>query len=169
MARRKRQPHRRPQLGRFANPYLKLPPLSAGKHPCRVCGKEPPGRRKTFCSEQCVHEWKMETRTSYRRRLVYRRDRGVCACCGLDTKTVSLRRARAEWELPLSRTSLWDMDHIMPLKLHGTNAMENLQTLCYPCHQDKTQDQDQPAIREARKQRIRHRRREESKAIRRRR
>lgn len=31
-----------------------------------------------------------------------------------------------------------DVDHITPLRLGGTNARENLQALCHPCHSRKT-------------------------------
>ena len=129
-----------------------MKPFAKGKHPCRVCGKKPPGRRRTFCSPECVHEWKLETDEIYRRRQVYRRDRGVCASCGVDTKTVSLRAARARWNLPKSRRSKWDCDHKVPLKLGGTNSMNNMQSLCYLCHKDKTLNEDVPAIVAARKE-----------------
>lgn len=36
------------------------------------------------------------------------------------------------------RRSLWEVDHIVPLIDGGSHAIENLQTLCTPCHKQKT-------------------------------
>lgn len=38
----------------------------------------------------------------------------------------------------LSRSSLWDMDHVVPLWDGGTNELTNLRTLCIPCHREAT-------------------------------
>ena len=35
-----------------------------------------------------------------------------------------------------------EVDHIIPLKRGGTNAIKNLQTLCKPCHSRKTAIED---------------------------
>ena len=35
-------------------------------------------------------------------------------------------------------TTASQVDHITPLFKGGTNDVENLQALCYPCHKDKT-------------------------------
>ena len=43
----------------------------------RWCGGEVSGRRITFCSEACVHEWKLRTDPGYLRAQVFERDRGV--------------------------------------------------------------------------------------------
>jgi len=50
---------------------------------------------------------------------VFRRDNYQCAAC---------RRFSAKLEC----------DHIIPLDAGGTDEMRNLQTLCRPCHIDKT-------------------------------
>ena len=34
-----------------------------------------------------------------------------------------------------------EVDHIVPLRRGGTNAFDNLQTLCRPCHQRKTAEE----------------------------
>jgi hypothetical protein len=83
-------------------------------------------RRRTFCSDDCVHAWKLRTDPAYLREKVLERDKGVCAQCGVDT--VALRRdmrkldyaARRQflkqWRLREgSRKSLWDADHLVPV------------------------------------------------------
>jgi 5-methylcytosine-specific restriction enzyme A len=70
----------------------RLPRGPGGRVLCRRCGKEVPPGRRTFCGDQCVHEWKLTTDPGYQREFVFRRDRGVCADCGLDTE--ELRRWR---------------------------------------------------------------------------
>ena len=44
----------------------------------------------------------------------------------------------------------YEVDHIIPLALGGTNGLRNLQALCVPCHAQKTRDQ-RHAILAARK------------------
>ena len=122
----------------------------SGRPLCRWCGAETPPRRRTFCSDACVHEWKLRTDPGYLREKVLQRDAGVCAKCGINT--VSLRRdmrrldfaARRkflkEWGLTeRSRKSLWDADHIVPVAEGGGQCdLANMRTLCLKCHKDAT-------------------------------
>ncbi len=110
--------------------------------PCRWCGGEVSGRRITFCSEACVHEWKLRTDPGYLRAEVFERDRGVCAACGIDTE--ALRRdkrkldyaARKQFEKEWGRRRhLWDADHIVPVAEGGGECgLSNMRTLCLKCH-----------------------------------
>lgn len=97
-----------------------------------------------------------------------RRDRGVCALCGVDTRAQAervaaqfgcSRRTRVPDDLdaerlflqelerlriPLSRWrnglgNLWDMDHVVPVaKGGGSCGLDNLRTLCLACHRGQT-------------------------------
>lgn len=123
-----------------------LPKGPEGRALCRWCNLEVPKGRRTFCSDWCVHEWRMRTDASYLRELVFRRDRGVCARCGLDCvrewgRIRRLRWARrcrvlAEWGVKARhRRSLWDADHIVPVVEGGGECdLANLRTLCLKCH-----------------------------------
>lgn len=62
----------------------KLPTGPNGRALCRRCQTEVPKGRKTFCSEDCVHEWRLRTSASYLRSVTFNRDKGICAMCGLD-------------------------------------------------------------------------------------
>jgi 5-methylcytosine-specific restriction endonuclease McrA len=114
--------------------------------PCRWCGVGVAGRRRTFCSDSCVHEWKLRTDPSYLREQVFRRDKGVCAACRLDTE--SLRKdkrkldynARRQFEKDWgSRRHLWDADHIVPVVEGGGECdLSNMRTLCLKCHREAT-------------------------------
>ena len=122
----------------------------AGRALCRWCRVEVPKGRRTFCSETCVHEWKLRTDPGYLREKVLARDRGVCAECGTDT--IALRRdlrkldyaARRQflktWNLrERSRKSLWDADHIVPVAEGGGQCdLANMRTLCLKCHREAT-------------------------------
>lgn len=124
-----------------------LPKGLNGRPLCRWCSLElPAGRRRTFCSEFCVHEWKLRSSPGYLRECVFRRDRGVCSRCGLDCISAlnHLKRQRgpgrivawAKWGLsPRQRASLWDADHILPVAEGGGECdLSNIRTLCLPCH-----------------------------------
>ena len=59
------------------------------KRRCRWCGGAISNKRRTtFCSQACVEETLIRTRPGYARRLVEKRDRGVCCECGLDTARI---------------------------------------------------------------------------------
>ena len=144
---------------------------------CRYCGTvecRPP--RYTFCSEACVREHMIRTRPSYAKDLVYKRDKAICRACGTDTKKLAtelweegLRFGRAHQQrllqlhgIPASRKvrsrkwggGLWDMDHRNAVSAGGGECgLDNLCTLCIPCHRVKTaqQSRERAAARRAKK------------------
>jgi hypothetical protein len=121
-----------------------------GRPLCRWCGLEVPARRFTFCSDFCVNEWRLRTDPGYVREQVFGRDRGICALCGIDTQAAffELKRSRGAkrlrllegWGLKrLTRKSLWDADHIVPVVEGGGECdLENIRTLCLVCHRKET-------------------------------
>lgn len=141
-----------------------LPKGPNGRNLCRRCSVEVPKGRRTFCSDECVHQWSMRTNPGYVRQQVFKRDKGVCALCGLDTEQWALKRKR-EWialkrsPLPyyeasaareafrrqhphfFQRTSYWDADHIVPVVEGGGECdLDNYRTLCIPCHKQVTKE-----------------------------
>lgn len=122
----------------------------SGRPLCRWCRSETPPRRRTFCSDACVHEWKLRTDPGYLRERVLSRDAGMCAKCGLDTVALrrdmrrldfaSRRKFLREWGLTeRNRKSLWDADHIVPVAEGGGQCdLANMQTLCLKCHREAT-------------------------------
>ena len=127
-----------------------LPAGENGRALCRWCGLEVPPRRRTFCSDWCVHEWRLRSDPAYLRDRVFERDRGVCARCGTDCAAEWNRirrlpwhrrvRALADWGIkPRQRTSLWDADHIVPVAEGGGECdLGNMRTLCLRCHREAT-------------------------------
>jgi len=53
---------------------------------CRYCKGSVIPPKRTFCSKQCVHEYRMRSDGTYLRACVFERDNGICAICGIDTK-----------------------------------------------------------------------------------
>jgi 5-methylcytosine-specific restriction enzyme A len=127
-----------------------LPKGSTGRALCRWCAIEVPRGRRTFCSPDCVHEWKLRTDPAYLRDRVFTRDRGVCAACGADTEALhkhfrkldygARRQFLKEWKLKERwRRSLWDADHIIPVAEGGGECdLANMRTLCLKCHRAAT-------------------------------
>ncbi len=108
-------------------------------------------RRRTFCSDYCVHQWRLRTDPGYLREQVFARDRGVCQACHADTMAIfaALKRARGSARAAglafygmkslSSRRSLWDADHIRPVAEGGGQCdLDNLRTLCVACHREAT-------------------------------
>jgi len=129
-----------------------LPKGGNGRPLCRWCNLEVPPRRSTFCSDWCVHEWKIRSDPGYLRDQVLERDKGICAICRVDTRAAyfELKRARgahrerllARWGLKrINRKSLWDADHIVPVVEGGGECdVGNLRTLCLVCHRRETSE-----------------------------
>jgi 5-methylcytosine-specific restriction protein A len=127
-----------------------LPKGRNGRALCRWCNLEVPPRRSTFCSDWCVHEWKLRSDPGYLRDQVFQRDQGICAICKVDTRAAyfELKRSRgthrerllARWGLKrINRKSLWDADHIVPVAEGGGECdVDNLRTLCLACHRRET-------------------------------
>lgn len=128
---------------------------------CPICGTdvEPP---KVFCgSPFCTHEYKIRSDAGYAREQVFLRDRGVCQSCGLDTEKLKtlLYRVRTEkgedayqelLHLYAKKTGysfslekhFFEVDHIRPVAWGGGSCgIDNLQSLCPPCHRIKTRRQ----------------------------
>lgn len=116
------------------------------RSPCRWCGAEVPKRRRTFCSPECVHQWRLRTDPGYLREQVFARDGGVCAGCGLDTEVLRKDKrkldyaARRQFEKDWGgRRNLWDADHIVPVAEGGGECdLSNMRTLCLKCHREAT-------------------------------
>lgn len=127
-----------------------MPRGSNGRGLCRWCSLEVPRGRFTFCSEFCVHEWKLRSQPAYLREQVFVRDKGICAICAIDTVSEErlLRTSRGgnrklllqRWGLrKRSRRTLWDADHILPVVEGGGECdLENIRTLCLVCHRSQT-------------------------------
>ena len=127
-----------------------LPRGSEGRVLCRWCSLEVPAARRTFCSDWCVHEWRLRTDPGYLRDRVFERDKGICAVCGMDTvaewrrikRLAAARRVGVLRDLGLKtlrRSSLWDADHIAPVVEGGGECdLSNIRTLCLKCHRKAT-------------------------------
>ncbi len=131
---------------------------------CRWCGGKMPttGKRRTFCSDNCVHEYKLRSNYNYAREQVFERDHGVCAQCGIDTEAFKSqlkeeaklieaktgknymlvwRDLAKQHGMPDPSRTWWEADHIVAIaEGGGLGGLETYQTLCYKCHQQKTID-----------------------------
>ena len=145
-------------MGKYVDAKL-LPKDASGLTCCRWCGKGVKPPRRTMCSPECVHELQLRTNGRYLRDCVYKRDKGICKLCNVDTKNIaktalSLKGKSREEYLKENRISLkrkiwkrkhggglWDADHIIPVKEGGGMCgLENIRTLCIKCHKDVTKD-----------------------------
>jgi 5-methylcytosine-specific restriction endonuclease McrA len=144
----------------FVNPS-QLPKGPSGRALCRYCNQEVPKGRRSFCSDECIHQHKILTNPGYVRDLIYERDKGICSDCGLDTdkakkriydalksETIHFSVMKDSWYfhkwlgIPANRTSIWDADHIKPVAQGGGGCgLDNYQTLCIWCHKKKTKQQ----------------------------
>ena len=119
---------------------------------CRWCDLDILARRRrTFCSDYCVDQWRLRTDPGYVRERVFARDGGVCAECGADTVRIfaALKRARGAalaagltfygLKTISARRTLWDADHLRPVAEGGGQCdLDNLRTLCVACHREAT-------------------------------
>jgi 5-methylcytosine-specific restriction endonuclease McrA len=114
-----------------------------GEPICRWCRGIVRPPRRTFCSDACVHEWKIRSSPWYVRQQIKKRDKGICQICGFNVlqahrqwtrskPPVSDRAARRAWRTARPR---WEADHIIPVADGGGECgLENYRLLCRPCH-----------------------------------
>jgi 5-methylcytosine-specific restriction enzyme A len=149
--------------------YSKHPRGPNGRGLCRMCGEEVPKGRFTFCGDVCVHQWKLRNQPRYASGQLYKRDRGKCAICGVDTykkrreflKEIDIckqcgvdgcreeveKRYTEEGWAPLYNRKWYQVDHIIPVAEGGgprewpltDDYLNNFRTLCVPCHKKETQ------------------------------
>ena len=123
-----------------------------GERLCYQClGPLPKGKRFN-CSAECSEKWRIRTSPSHMRYVLWQRDKGVCALCGVDCDALKeeyRKRSDQAWRndflkvhgIPAGRrcTDWWDADHIVPvIEGGGECTLENLRTLCLPCHKKET-------------------------------
>lgn len=140
---------------------LPYPKDADGKPLCRWCRGPVVPPRKSWCGDKCVEEYRSRYDAAYQRQLVFRRDRGVCAVCHLDTdalrKRIMALRPRREAQLGVlveagfrptdlkfnrrGLRSLWEADHIVPVvEGGGGTGVDNLRTACLLCHREATRE-----------------------------
>jgi 5-methylcytosine-specific restriction endonuclease McrA len=119
---------------------------------CRWCKGAVSGRRRTFCSDACVHEWRLRSSPTYLRECVFKRDKGVCALCGYDAhkerrkvmrlpfkeRMRELKTLQEHGLIHPKRKSWWEADHVLPVVEGGDSCLSNMRTLCIPCHRGVT-------------------------------
>jgi 5-methylcytosine-specific restriction endonuclease McrA len=126
---------------------------------CR-CGCGQRARRVWFsdeCAKRKVEEFGiLKGDGAIIRAAVFRRDRGICKGCGLDTEAArrAVQKSRQWWitdtkkdereryfqrGFPPPSRSWWEADHILEVVRGGGGCgLENFQTLCCECHKAKT-------------------------------
>ena len=139
-----------------------------GKRLCAWCERAEVGKgRRKYCGEECAEAYAVSRSPAFARLKVWYRDQGVCAICGFDSKAMRIQvdatmkdigeRSRfavcreirdAFHGLGFTRVHLsflcfqsywlWDADHIVPVVEGGQSTLENLRTLCVPCHKAET-------------------------------
>lgn len=139
---------------------------------CRLCKEPIPPRRQSWCGDKCLSAYYIAVSSSFLRDAVFERDKGVCAECGMDTQAIRERvnalpykgEKRKEglallrengFNVPVavwaSCPALWDADHVDAVDEGGGWELANVQTLCHPCHKEKTSEQ---AERRGKQQRL---------------
>jgi 5-methylcytosine-specific restriction enzyme A len=130
-----------------------------GYNLCRWCNKSVLPPRRTMCSKECVHEILIRNNNKYLRNCVFKRDKGICCLCKVDTKEISKQALELNLEerkaflkshnISLKRKiwkrkcggGLWDADHIIPVKEGGGQCgLDNIRTLCISCHKKVTKE-----------------------------
>ena len=136
-----------------------LPKTEDGYTCCRWCNGPVMPPKRTMCSPECVHEILIRTNTNYLRTCVYKRDKGICVLCNLDTKNVAKKAILLDYQersdylkeysispkrkiwMKKHGGGLWDADHIIPVvKGGGQCGLDNLRTLCIKCHKKVTKE-----------------------------
>ena len=115
----------------------------AGDPICRWCKAPVKAPRRTFCGDECVHQWKIRSSPWYVRKQIKKRDKGTCQLCGFNVVKAHRewtrakpskgdRAARKAWRAARPR---WEADHIVPVADGGGECgLDNYRLLCRRCH-----------------------------------
>lgn len=132
--------------------------LGRGKGECTWCGQQVGEGRRRWCGVACYEAAALRCDTAFIARHVWKRDKGVCAECGIDTQAIQKRlyrmRERAvkskrcysfqRWRRVKAKYTggadhYWEADHIIPVvEGGGCSGPENYRTLCVACHKAAT-------------------------------
>lgn len=127
-------------------------PKTEKKH-CRWCGKPCPGRRYRWCSKECNHEFLIRAGSPLY--AIHKRDKGVCAACGIDCDWIEKWHSKIFSKVPLyhrfegfreqwgpwwpQHYAMWEAHHVLPVSQGGgCCGLDNYITLCLRCHKDET-------------------------------
>jgi 5-methylcytosine-specific restriction endonuclease McrA len=126
------------------------------------------GVQSTYCSRECAENGRLQRGGMYAstqvRSQVFALEGGVCRLCGIDAHALYIRISalqpaerlnalcNANWKLPKTPKALerllqdpkegdfWQADHIVAVAEGGGGCgLENLRTLCVPCHAGETE------------------------------
>lgn len=133
---------------------------SDGNTRCRWCGGIVPRGRYRWCSKECNDEYLIRAFGIVLTHETFKRDDGICADCGLDTKPIKelVRELRgsyfvsngkgggsfhnnADWYLDKvgikydDHHNLWNAHHVVAVKDGGgCCGLDNIVTVCLGCH-----------------------------------
>lgn len=103
---------------------------------CKVCKTRLQGRQTSYCSQEC---WYRNT-PSIMRRMVEKRDKGVCALCGCQCKHRWMSH-KTYTDQQIRSMPRWQADHIIPVaEGGGLCGLDNYRTLCTTCHKKVTNE-----------------------------
>ena len=145
---------------RYANLNREMPKgkTEDGRWRCRWCWGPCSGRRTSFCCQECADEAMIRCGRGIRW-YIRRRDKGICADCGVNASELRTAVRRAVLKVPWTKRykiyrrmgisssseayrSWWDADHIVPVEDGGgACGLDNYQTLCIWCHKEKSAKQ----------------------------
>ena len=146
-------------IERFITPKQKAITSARAKKEklCRWCGLDVhrlSPKRRTFCSDECVHEFSLRSSSAYMRQYIAKRDKYICQICGLECKGFLQRMKRfineqgikrkvsirgesrkeleveffdmynIEWINTQNRSTFYDIDHIQEVVRGGGQCGE---------------------------------------------
>ena len=117
---------------------------------CRWCTGPVPRGRLSFCSPECVHQYRLRSDPVYLATCAFARDGGVCQRCGVDTVALSrdLRAlARSDPDAYAARCAAlgvtvreglrrqWALHHVTRVADGGGQCgLDGVSTRCLSCH-----------------------------------
>lgn len=122
----------KPKYGRSR--YPKQCRNEEGNRVCRGCQGPIPKGRISWCSSKCYFTYE----PACVRHQVRLRDKGVCQICFCKTRDHDNYRP---WHVDANVRKLIpkaEYDHIIPFSEGGLTTVENMRTLCSPCHKTRT-------------------------------
>lgn len=111
---------------------------------CRGCGGAIPKGRSAWCSRECCKKYNPQFVLA----AVRARDHDICSECGRDCDKEYNQWMAEKFGGKNFNWNEWrnrkppgaEYDHIVPFSEGGLTVLENMRTLCSPCHKKRTAD-----------------------------
>lgn len=105
---------------------------------CAWCKKPLSGRRRTWCSNECLEEFYLRVDWKTASANAIKKANNKCSLCKIDVWELYTAMCKVPKYKHKYNVHSFEVDHIVPVCEGGDNEPDNLRVLCVFCHKEET-------------------------------